>query len=681
MDEKTRKAKELELLELEEAEYQASKNQSGTGEALLMGAIDGATLKYGDEIAGGLSNPKGGIKALLGYGSQDPDVQAYQSTRDKARKAIEKPISEHPVAGTIGGIAGGLFGPGKFLAPLKGAKAIAGAAGLGGVMGLGGSEAELANKELGRAALDTGLGAGIGGATQGVANKLAPMLSRKAPSVTSKVDEFSVGSSASGDLSEGALDKAKRAALKTFKAEPRPDAEEIDKAVAVLTEGKMSQAPGYMRTKNKMVQNLAKTVLDEPTIAGEMERRPLDKIWKGIEGVGDELSGQAGGLSEFEAGKAARSGISEEFRKRIAPAEEIYEAIETKFKGVPLDTRAFKSALSKLRKKYSVAVSSGAPQTLDEIEQAFSNVDDVAKLRNMRTSLGKLLPGTPSDAQKDIIGEMYDVLTRERNRSILKYAVSTGPKATRNGRAVGMLGELKKADKIYRTELTKTAGALGIEPQRKHSLKTAINEYLKTTPPEKIVRDLFNKGDYESMLKVKETFPEQYEVLRQRALKDLVEASTHNNNFSMQHLVTRLSKLGPEVQGELLQGTGPKMDAVRTALGAMPPNFNPSQTATKLQYLKLLNVPTQLNSWGLRKTLHGISPSNASMKAANPATAKNPQVIIQRLSSRPEGMQFVAPLQKALERGGAAFSANYYLLSQQYPEFRSLMEAEDDEQQ
>lgn len=137
--------------------------------AMAAGALDTATLGYGDEIAAGIS----------ALGGAD-----YQKERNLNRRLLKEPQAEDPTMALAGGLAGGLT-----LTPLSigggAARAVAEGAAIGGAAGLGSSEADLVgkDKQIGQAAWDATKGAFIGGVGTGavIGGQKAANFIRNAP--------------------------------------------------------------------------------------------------------------------------------------------------------------------------------------------------------------------------------------------------------------------------------------------------------------------------------------------------------------------------------------------------------------------------------------------------------------------------------------------------------------------
>lgn len=165
-----------ELLAME-APSPAPSAKPGMLESGLRGASQGATLGFGDELAGGI-----GALANLGTASQKGILESYRKARDQNRGANELARQSNPGSFATGEMGGGIataFVPG--VGELTGVKALNGlkdaskwlqyghtalqGSRLGALTGLGMSNADLTKGDLGGASYDAGIGAGAGVAT------------------------------------------------------------------------------------------------------------------------------------------------------------------------------------------------------------------------------------------------------------------------------------------------------------------------------------------------------------------------------------------------------------------------------------------------------------------------------------------------------------------------------------
>jgi hypothetical protein len=153
-------------------------SKPGVLESAGRGAAQTASLGFADELAGG-------AEALLdkarGSGADLGDL--YRQHRDESRANYRAAQEANPNAYTAGeaaGVVGTMLIPG--LGELGAAKTLGGAvlggAALGAAQGLGSSEADLTKGDVGGAALDTGLGALVGGAAGAVGHGVGKVVDR-----------------------------------------------------------------------------------------------------------------------------------------------------------------------------------------------------------------------------------------------------------------------------------------------------------------------------------------------------------------------------------------------------------------------------------------------------------------------------------------------------------------------
>jgi hypothetical protein len=157
--------------------HDAAQGGPSAGEALGRGAVQGATLGFGDELSGlgGALGTMAGSSPIVQ--ARDPALQAklergptfgqaYRETRDEARAANEAARAAHPwlyggaeIAGSaLPMAAGGMAAKAAGMA----VGPVAGSAATGAAMAAGGSNADLTQGEGGQFAIDTGIGAGVG---------------------------------------------------------------------------------------------------------------------------------------------------------------------------------------------------------------------------------------------------------------------------------------------------------------------------------------------------------------------------------------------------------------------------------------------------------------------------------------------------------------------------------------
>lgn len=182
-----------------------SGSETGALQASTLGARQGLTFNFGDEIMAALTTPiELGIGAWTGKdagkGIMDRVGDAYSRGLEQERALVKKAEADQPVASTVGNIAGGMTTAGQLLKGgatlMRGASTpalIAGGAAegalYGGASGLG--QGEGAEDRLTKALVSGGIGAATGGAMGAVAGALAK---RGAQASVPSIDEISAAS-------------------------------------------------------------------------------------------------------------------------------------------------------------------------------------------------------------------------------------------------------------------------------------------------------------------------------------------------------------------------------------------------------------------------------------------------------------------------------------------------------
>lgn len=133
------------------------KATGGYGRNIGRQLLQGLTLGYGDEIASGIA----AVPASIATGNNYFDV--YKDIRNDEREQVKRFAENNPKAALASNVAGGLLTGGAGAVRSGAAKSLpklaAYGAGTGAVAGLGASDKE----SLEQAAIDTGVGAGVGG--------------------------------------------------------------------------------------------------------------------------------------------------------------------------------------------------------------------------------------------------------------------------------------------------------------------------------------------------------------------------------------------------------------------------------------------------------------------------------------------------------------------------------------
>ncbi len=166
-----------DLIRAHQAELKAQRPKFTQAESIGMGALQGGTLGFADEIGGaieaGADAAKGKVKDLNSL------VNSYRNYRDQLRTKFDQASGDNPISyhvGEAGGTVVPTLIPGLNIA--KGATTaakLASAARAGALIGAGTSNADVTKGEVGQLAQDTAVGAGTGAAVEGALGLVSPV--------------------------------------------------------------------------------------------------------------------------------------------------------------------------------------------------------------------------------------------------------------------------------------------------------------------------------------------------------------------------------------------------------------------------------------------------------------------------------------------------------------------------
>lgn len=150
------------------------------GESFQAGLAQGGTLGFGEELMGGIK----AVQDIAGDKYELGDIgDRYKQRRGEYRSYNELARQKNPgsfMGGEITGSVGTAFVPGM------GATSLGKTMGLGAVAGLGTSNADLVEGDIGGAAIDTTIGAGLGGLGYGVGKGAEKLVSKVRPKNVAK---------------------------------------------------------------------------------------------------------------------------------------------------------------------------------------------------------------------------------------------------------------------------------------------------------------------------------------------------------------------------------------------------------------------------------------------------------------------------------------------------------------
>ncbi|HET6284448.1 MAG TPA: hypothetical protein VFH73_26060, partial [Polyangia bacterium] len=213
--------------------------ERSTGEAIVRGILQGATLGHADEAAAAIEAPF--------------STKTYTELRDEKRKQYKEADEQHPVAYTAGQVGGGLI---PTLAIPGGGLGIAARAGIeGAVAGAGSSEADLTKGDVGGLLKDAASSGVASAATAGIVSKV---VRGSVPRVADRVIENTVRGEEGGKAGIKISKKLIDAAGDDQGASTFARYKDLEKSLATNAAG----APGKSLAKVEAVADGIKAKLD-----------------------------------------------------------------------------------------------------------------------------------------------------------------------------------------------------------------------------------------------------------------------------------------------------------------------------------------------------------------------------------------------------------------------------------
>lgn len=364
-----------------------------------------------------------------------------------------------------------------------------------------------------------------------------------------------------------------------------------------------------MLTEGKVVPGLESSLTQSPSLAGAVVRSEVNSFNKGLTNQAEKLVSVPRGLTKFEVGNTVKGGLAARAGESVQQAEIIYNDLDTVFKNVAIFPKAIKNLKSHIARLPAIKLfprTSKGGSLARKIFDDLDNIKTVQDARAFRTNVYKLRTATMSPAEKEIIDEVYHGLTRVRNNSILKNM--GGRSAAREN----LLANLKEADSIYKKffdEIKPIEQALGGKISK---TPQQFLDKLQDIPEEVLVDKLFNIKKFGELRKLKELFPEEFEILKNSRIDQLAEKSMFKGQISPTKLVKNLSNIGKEVREIMFGKQGEKaLKDLKTLTESIPEKIGPSGTPQGLEYTAFGGPISQLSGLarliGLKGAPH-ISP-------------------------------------------------------------------------
>lgn len=330
--------------------------------------------------------------------------------------------------------------------------------------------------------------------------------------------------------------------------------------------------PG-MISDSPTVQGLESTLEQSPTIAGRSVRETTTPVREGLKNaMEDVLKGQS--FDKQQAGEAVAKGLASNVGQDITEAGLRYEPfnkelpkmipnLESRFK---LADQVAKSGQGSLSLSHDLE---GFAKNVSNKVMDSNSLDDIESIR-------KQVSGALSSAYRsgdrnsiDVLSKIQDHLADFRDDQFVGLAKEGGNKELGSK----MVEEYQQARTHYKNLMTKMS-ELGQQLGIKAKTPSNFVDALSNIPDQKLTDKLFNVKKEGAIEAFKESFPEQFETLRQAKLSEFKQ----KYDGSPQKFVNAVEKLSSKAKEIIFGPNVTKIDDMKLVMESMPDLIGPSGT-------------------------------------------------------------------------------------------------------
>ena len=298
------------------------------------------------------------------------------------------------------------------------------------------------------------------------------------------------------------------------------NAAEIEEAMETLGLIKTPGITSASKAVRKAEAELADTAILLPGI-GLGVREKIAKNQQIMEDQANSLVENVLTKANQKLGESSKEKLLNGVNEKLRPAEEIYNNISKLVDDIPpgeLKPISFGNTENKLLELLDETTDEAVEKRLSKIADRLEKVGDVKQLSKVRSDLLR------ESRKKGQDGSISHILRETANSLREDRAIAL------KAQFPNMAEELAKADKIW-AETANDIQTLFFKKSEplKGAVKSKIGALLKDTTDEKAVSRLLKQGDFKQIEKLKNTFPEAFEELREGTVDELLSGSLDMN--------------------------------------------------------------------------------------------------------------------------------------------------------
>lgn len=511
--------------------------------------------------AGGLENTVGPFENITfanDYPTAEDLKNAYRAGRDDMRNALKTDSEVNPITSGVAEIGGAIVSPVNKLA--KGMSLVKGGAVLGGVYGLGSSERE----SVGGNIADAALGAGTGALFGKVVDKLSKTIAPASQSLANKIS-------------------------------PALEKKNTQEIIAAADRLGIKVTPG-MLDDTGFVQRLEYTLANSPSLFGQSVARNQKAVLSKVDDAIVGATSEASNLTPYQIGDKFKSGLTAKVGERLDPIKTAFDNVADSTKAIGISDKSKEAIVRNIKQIPEVRLSGGKGKVGEYIDM-ISNIKTADDAKTVSSLLGAEIRAAEGK-DKLVLMAIKDKVSTIESKSINRAALTTAKELGQRGDYGKQLGkeiitELKGARKGYQelaSDLSSVAENTRVKFQGGPS---AYLDRIEAIPNEKIQRSFFNTENLRQLENLKSKFPEEFGLLKQGKLQEIVENSMRpvsqgDAGVSSVKFINEVNKINPEAK-KLLFGDAVKvLNDIETVQRSMPKNFNPSGTGSQIGWSEAL---------------------------------------------------------------------------------------------
>lgn len=354
-----------------------------------------------------------------------------------------------------------------------------------------------------------------------------------------------------------------------------------------------------MLTKNRDLQILEDTLATSPTIAGHNVRKSISQAKEGVQKAGETIFKERVPGDPFEMGEAIKSEITSKIGEKLAPLKMNYDELANAYQNSPINKKSITKTAKGLR---NLAIAEFPNTESGAIVHRYAEMMEQAKsassLRTLETEAQRAMRAAKQSGDYNKVNaysEVIGALKRSQQSHIIRSAVESMPKGAKGAKAgmdiaQGVIQQLKDTNKGYRA-LMKEIEVIAGSTKIKAKSPTQFLDALEDIPSEEISKRMFNTKNYAGLQAIKESLPDQFEMLRKSKLADIAKKSESGKQvFDVAKFLKQVEGMG-KGEREIIFGkeSDQLIKDLRTLYNSTPEIFNTSRTSAGMDWQSLFS--------------------------------------------------------------------------------------------